>query len=142
MRTWHIEGYAGWEDYSGPDCHNLDFHLETSDMFEESDIANFITKRYDAFPVLSFTVNEVNRDRKKKVMDENEMRTFLHAIGRDELNQEKKLMAFLQNSPFCGHEQYGYPRYLKAIRVSLIAQGCDPAWVEGVFRRELDAMYG
>lgn len=66
MKTWHIEGYAGLEDYSGPNCHNLDFHLETSDMFEVSDIANFISKRYGGFPVRSFSVNEVNLEHKRK----------------------------------------------------------------------------
>ncbi len=63
-----------------------------------------------------------------RVMLEDDMMSFLANIGRRELFVE------------IGYGQ-GYPNYLKAVRVSLIALGYDAAWVEEPFRDALDAVY-
>ena len=63
-----------------------------------------------------------------RVMLEDDMMSFLANIGRRELFVE------------IGYGQ-GYPNYLKAVRVSLIALGYDRGWVEEPFRDALDAVY-
>ena len=66
-----------------------------------------------------------------KIMNHNEMNTFILNIGRSELFQELREL----------RESGWYPRYLKAVRVSLIALGYDSLWVERPFRTALDRFY-
>lgn len=75
------------------------------------------------------------------IMDENEMIDYINNIGRTELFDEiedvysDKYMLVRHNCP------HPYPRYLKAIRVSLVEQGYDEKWVEGKFKTALENKY-
>lgn len=72
------------------------------------------------------------------VMDKEEMLYYIDSIDRTELYIEKDdAKKFAHN----GTMWNGYPRYLKAIRVSLIAMGYDEQWVETIFRDALEAKY-
>ena len=64
----------------------------------------------------------------KKIMNEAQMLNYIEDIGRSELFEEMKTSR-------------QYPRYLKAIRVSLIALGYDSYWVEHEFRDALEERY-
>ena len=64
----------------------------------------------------------------KKIMTEEQMLNYIEDIGRSELFEEMKTSR-------------QYPRYLKAIRVSLIALGYDAYWVEHEFRDALEERY-
>ena len=55
-------------------------------------------------------------------------------IGREELFDE---IRFIKNVV----PQIAYPRYLKAVRVTLISLGFDEKWVETEFRDMLDERY-
>lgn len=72
------------------------------------------------------------------VMDEDEMRAYIDSIGRRELYTEKEDAKKFHHN---GTTWNGYPRYLKAIRVSLITLGYDQDWVETDFRDALEAKY-
>ena len=70
-------------------------------------------------------------------MNKEMMNEFIDNIGRTELYDEL-------------HDVYGekrhlmritYPRYLKAVRVSLVELGYDPKWVDGPFRDALEEKY-
>ena len=72
------------------------------------------------------------------VMDEDEMFSYIDAVGRTELYDEKEdAKKFAYN----GTKWNGYPRYLKAIRVSLVAMGYDAQWVDTTFRDALEEKY-
>ena len=72
------------------------------------------------------------------VMDEDEMFSYINAIDRTELYDEKEdAKKFAHN----GTKWDGYPRYLKAIRVSLVAMGYDEQWVDTTFRDALEEKY-
>lgn len=72
------------------------------------------------------------------VMDKDEMRSYIEAVGRTELYVEKEdAKKFAHN----GTTWNGYPRYLKAIRVSLVAMGYDEHWVDTTFRDALEKEY-
>lgn len=62
-------------------------------------------------------------------MTEQKMMTFIKSIGRSELWDE------LEERP------NEYPRYLKAVRVSLIELGYDEQWVDTTFRTALEKEY-
>lgn len=70
----------------------------------------------------------------KARMTNEEMYEYIEKIGKNELYDEVQIL----KKAVVGRQ---YPRYLKAIRVSLIAQGYDPDWVEGPFRTALDKKY-
>lgn len=139
MKKWHVVGYAGWEKNEDPARNNIDIELVTSDEFSEKDIKFFVMHNHSWAPLIHFQVEELPIH--GKTMGKEEMHAFLKAIARDELWQEKALIPSLRKTPELGNLRYGYPRYLKAIRVSLIAQGYDVAWVEGPFRTALENMY-
>ena len=63
-----------------------------------------------------------------KTMTETEMTKYIEDIGRSELFEEMRT-------------SHGYPKYLKAIRVALIALGYDVNWVEHQFRDALEKTY-
>lgn len=75
------------------------------------------------------------------VMNEKEMREYIDNIGRAELFDEledvysNKYILVRPNNP------HPYPRYLKAIMVSLVAQGYDGQWVGTEFRTALEKKY-
>lgn len=62
------------------------------------------------------------------IMDKDEMNKFIENIGRTELYDEI-------------HNSNGYPRYIKAVRVSLIALGYDEEWVNSEFRDAIEKKY-
>lgn len=64
-----------------------------------------------------------------KTMDLDTMGSYINAIGRSELWSE------LEERP------NKYPRYLKAIRVSLVELGYDEQWVDTTFRDALEKAY-
>lgn len=74
-------------------------------------------------------------------MNEKEMREYIDNIGRAELFDEledvysNKYILVRPNNP------HSYPRYLKAIMVSLVAQGYDGQWVSTEFRTALEKKY-
>ena len=67
----------------------------------------------------------------KKRMTDEEMYRFIDSICRAELEEEVKE---LKNT-------YQYPRYLKAVRVTLVSLGYDVMWVDGHFRTALEKKY-
>lgn len=68
-----------------------------------------------------------------KVMDEDELNDFVCSIDRAELDLE------LEERKKIGPQSY--PRYLKAVRVTLIALGYDEEWVETVLKDALKRKY-
>ena len=62
-------------------------------------------------------------------MTAQQMMDFIKGIGRSELWDE------LEERP------KGYPRYLKAVRVSLVELGYDEQWVDTTFRTALEKEY-
>ena len=80
-------------------------------------------------------------DNKCAIMEEDEMYKYIENIGRTELFDEiedvnsDKYILVRHNCP------HPYPRYLKAIRVSLVAQGYDAHWVDTEFRDALEKKY-
>jgi hypothetical protein len=76
----------------------------------------------------------------RAVMDEDEMWIFIESIGRTELYDE---IEDLNNKNYTLVRRNGIPssRYLKAIRVSLVAQGYDEQWVDTTFRDALEKQY-
>lgn len=70
-------------------------------------------------------------------MTDEQMNSFIHAIGRGELYEEIKDC----NDMSVNWRGSRYPHYLKAVRVSLIEMGFDSLWVEGKFREALEAKY-
>lgn len=62
------------------------------------------------------------------IMDKDEMNKFIENIGRTELYDEI-------------HNSNGYPRYIKAVRASLIALGYDEEWVDSEFRNAIEKRY-
>lgn len=71
-------------------------------------------------------------------MTNEEMVQFIKDIGRCELFHE------MEDAKKLAHVYTtwsGYPRYLKAIRVSLVALGYDEEWVDTEFKEALDEYY-
>lgn len=62
-------------------------------------------------------------------MTEQQMMDFIKGIGRSELWDE------LEERP------NKYPRYLKAVRVTLVELGYDEQWVDTTFRTALEKEY-
>ena len=75
-----------------------------------------------------------------KIMTNEEMKDFIEKVGRTELFDEKEDLANANYKLVRGNTD-PYPRYLKAVRVSLVALGYDEKWVEGEFRDALEARY-
>ena len=75
------------------------------------------------------------------VMNEEEMNAYIANIGRSELFDELKDVKSNKYSLVRPHCPHPYPRYLKAIRVSLVAQGYDGHWVDTEFRDALEKKY-
>lgn len=74
-------------------------------------------------------------------MDEDEMNEYIENIGRTELFDELENINnenYTIIRPNCSKV---YPRYLKAIRVGLVAQGYDENWVNTTFRDALEKRY-
>ena len=72
-------------------------------------------------------------------MGKSEMDTYINKIGRTELFDELK---DIHNSAYgLIRGSIPYPRYLKAIRVSLVALGYDEEWVESTFKEALEKKY-
>ncbi len=76
-----------------------------------------------------------------KIMSDDEMRRYIDSVGRAELFEEIEDLNNEYYDFVRGNNGYRYPRYLKAIRVSLVAQGYDQQWVEDEFRKALDKKY-
>ena len=74
----------------------------------------------------------------KKQMTTEEMNEFIEKINRAELTEELKV---LNKCGKCPVISFNYPKYLKAIRVSLVALGYDERWVDSVFRSALEKRY-
>ena len=76
----------------------------------------------------------------RAVMTENEMNDYIEKIGRSELFEE---IDDLRNPMYAMIRRNGvpYPRYLKAILVSLVEQGYDQEWVTTNFKRSLEDKY-
>lgn len=70
----------------------------------------------------------------KKIMTEEEMNTYIDNIEKSELFGEVR--GIISNPP-----HHPYPRYLKAICVSLVALGYDEEWVDTTFRDALKKRY-
>lgn len=75
---------------------------------------------------------------KAKQMTTSEMNDFIENINRAELEEELQNYNKCRKCPLA---RYKYPKYLKAIRVSLIALGYDEDWVCGPFRDALEKRY-
>lgn len=67
-----------------------------------------------------------------RVMTDGTMNDFIEQIGRAELYEELDSMT---------QQNAWYPRYLKAVRVTLITVGYDFNWVETRLREALEARY-
>lgn len=67
-------------------------------------------------------------------LNEESTKELVDKVGRCELFEEMEAMkSSWMNIP--------YPRYLKAVRVTLTSLGFDPEWVEHDFRNALEAKY-
>jgi len=75
------------------------------------------------------------------IMDEDKMNSYINSIGREELYQEIEDVYSDKYRLIRPNQSRPYPRYLKAIRVSLVTQGYDEQWVDTVFRDALEAKY-
>lgn len=69
-----------------------------------------------------------------KTMTEEEMNTYIENIERTGLLAEVRHI--ISNPP-----HHPYPRYLKAICVSLVTLGYDETWVNTTFRDALEKRY-
>lgn len=90
------------------------------------------------------TITKANRledlENHRATMDEDEMNKYIESIGRTELYDE------VHDSKLGRGERLkmkwdGYPRYIKAIRVSLVAMGYDERWVDTEFRDAIEKKY-
>lgn len=54
--TWQIKGYAGHDDYDGPNDYNFKHIFQTSDNLTESDIEAVIQNRYRNKQVLVYKI--------------------------------------------------------------------------------------
>lgn len=78
--------------------------------------------------------------KEKKQMTAEEMQSFIEKVGRSELYEELEDLSKGEYK-LVRPNSNPYPRYLKAVRVSLIALGYDEGWVESTFRDALEARY-
>lgn len=69
------------------------------------------------------------------------MDAFIDKVARHELHQELEQMYIAQRACTDLPVKWGYPRYLKAVRASLVALGYDEDWVNGPFRMVLERKY-
>lgn len=83
----------------------------------------------------------VNLLRCNAMMTEEEMDVFIDKVARHELHQELEQMYIAQRACTDSPVKWGYPRYLKAVRASLVALGYDEDWVNGPFRTALERKY-
>ena len=70
----------------------------------------------------------------QKKMTEDQMYSFIETINKNELHEELRKI-YIEKS------QIGYPKYLKAILVSLTALDYDSTWVNTTFRCLLEETY-
>lgn len=77
---------------------------------------------------------------RRAIMDKDEMNKFIENIGRCELYEEIQDSKLRRGDR--GKMQWnGYPRYIKAIRVSLVEMGYDERWVDTKFRDAIEKKY-
>ena len=90
------------------------------------------------------TMTKANRledlENKRAIMDEDEMNKFIEKIGRCELYEEVQDSKLRRGERF-NMQWNGYPRYIKAVRVSLVAMGYDEQWVDTEFRDAIEKKY-
>lgn len=90
------------------------------------------------------TMNKAKRlddlENHKAIMDEDEMNKFIENIGRMELYDEVH-DSKLRIGERLKMKWNGYPRYIKAIRVSLVEMGYDEQWVDTEFRDAIEMKY-
>ena len=90
------------------------------------------------------TMTKANRledlENHRATMDEDEMNKFIESIGRTELYDEVH-DSKLRRGDRLKMKWNGYPRYIKAIRVSLVAMGYDEQWVDTEFRDAIEMKY-
>jgi len=78
---------------------------------------------------------------KRAIMTAEEMQNFIDLISRTELFDEIKDIASDKYRLVNPNQPHPYPRYLKAIRVSLVSLGYDEHWVDTEFRDALEDKY-
>lgn len=71
---------------------------------------------------------------RKNIMTEEELLAFVEAIGRCEVYDEIRSMPK-------SHPRIPYPRYFKAIMVTLEVLGYDRTWIEDFVRPALEKRY-
>jgi hypothetical protein len=76
----------------------------------------------------------------RAIMDKDEMNKFIENIGRMELYDEVH-DSKLRRGERLKMKWNGYPRYIKAIRVSLVEMGYDEQWVDTEFRDAIEMKY-
>lgn len=90
------------------------------------------------------TMNKAKRlddlENHRAIMDEDEMNKFIENIGRSELYDEVH-DSKLRRGDRLKMKWNGYPRYIKAIRVSLVEMGYDEQWVDTEFRDAIEMKY-
>lgn len=67
-------------------------------------------------------------------LNEQATKELVNNIGREELFDEIRSMKSAVS-------RIAYPRYLKAVRVTLVSLGFDEEWVDTDFRNALEAQY-
>ena len=70
----------------------------------------------------------------QKKMTEDQMYSFIDNIDRIELHEELRKI-------YIEKTQIGYPKYLKAVLITLIALGYESTWVNTEFRYLLEETY-
>lgn len=74
-------------------------------------------------------------------MNKKMMNDYIEAIGRCELYDELEDIQKPEYIFIRLNQPHPYPRYLKAIQVSLVALGYDEGWVTSTFKEALEEKY-
>lgn len=85
------------------------------------------------------TMLDLESDR--SVMSADEMNAFIESVGRSELFEEIEELKSDKRSVLNASNPHPYPRYLKAVLVSLVALQYDERWVNTTFKDALDKRY-
>lgn len=58
---WHVKGYAGWNDYDGPEDDNIDYFLSLDKSVSEKEVYALLNERYKDKRVTAFHVQKIVR---------------------------------------------------------------------------------
>lgn len=100
---------------------------ELEDLIDNDSVDGHFVENFKV--IIKQAQKQSDLDNHCAVMSKEEMHRYINNIGRSELFEEIE------------DKNIKYPRFLKAIRVSLVAQGYDQCWVDSEFRTALEKKY-